>query len=112
MGGAASWKPYLLRDPPHPGETIRADCMEGATVAETARKLGVSLGELSPLLDGRTGIPAAMADKLEAAGWSTADCWLRLQAQYDSASQSNRLEDERSERVAAQRPFSGDTSPG
>jgi addiction module HigA family antidote len=35
------------------------------------------------MLNGRNGISADMALRLELAGWSTAETWLRLQASYD-----------------------------
>ena len=74
-----------MHDPAHPGEIIREDCIlaSGLTVTAAARGLGVSRQSLSELLSGRTGVSAEMAIRLEKAGWSRADIWLRLQAQYD-----------------------------
>jgi len=72
-------------DPPHPGEIIRDDCIKplGLTVTATAQGLGVSRQSLSELLNGRNGVSAEMAIRLEKAGWGTADLWLRLQVKHD-----------------------------
>ncbi len=72
-------------DPPHPGEIVREDCLNplGLTVTEAAKGLGVSRQSLSELLNGRNGISADMALRLEKAGWSTAESWLRNQMTYD-----------------------------
>ena len=74
-----------MYNPPHPGEIIREDCIKplGLTVTEAAEGLGVSRQTLSELLNGRNGISAEMALRLEKAGWSTAESWLRNQATYD-----------------------------
>jgi addiction module HigA family antidote len=72
-------------NPPHPGEIIREDCIAALelTVTETAKGLGVSRQTLSEVLNGRAGISAEMAIRLEKAGWGTAEGWLRSQATYD-----------------------------
>ena len=72
-------------NPPHPGEIIREDCLNplGLTVTAAAKWLGVSRGSLSELLNGHNGISAEMAIRLEKAGWSTAESWLRNQLSYD-----------------------------
>ena len=74
-------------NPPHPGETLRFDCIEasGLTVTEAARQLGCSRPTLSRLLNGRAAVSAQMALALEGRGWSTADFWMRRQAAYDLA---------------------------
>jgi addiction module HigA family antidote len=71
--------------PPHPGEIVREDCLipAGLSVTEAALRLGVSRQSMSELLNGRNGISADMALRLEKAGWSTALSWLRNQARYD-----------------------------
>lgn len=61
------------------------------TVSEAARRLGVSRATLSRVLNGRAGISVSLVLKLEAAGWGTADAWLRRQSQYDLARERNRL---------------------
>ena len=72
-------------DPAHPGEIIREDCLKplGLTVTAAAEGLGVSRKALSELLNGRAGVSADMALRLEKAGWSRADTWMRMQAQRD-----------------------------
>jgi antitoxin HigA-1 len=74
-----------MYSPPHPGETIREDCIKalGLSVTAAAKGLGISRQSLSEVLKGRNGISADMALRLELAGWSTAETWLRLQASYD-----------------------------
>ena len=71
-------------NPPHPGESIR-NCIDesGWTVTECAARLGVSRNNLSRLLNGRIGISARVALGLEAIGWSNAEFWMRLQANYE-----------------------------
>ena len=58
-------------------EPSRLSVTEGATVLCVAR--------LSRVLNGQAGISAEMAIRLEKAGWSNADDWLRLQTAYDLA---------------------------
>lgn len=88
---------WLRRNPSHPGRHIYHGCMEDPlgestlTVVEAARKIGVSRVVLSRVLNGRASISVSLALKLEAAGWGTADTWLRRQAAYDLAQQRNRL---------------------
>ena len=76
---------WLERHPPHPGETIRYDCLGALGVGEAARLLGVSRETLAPVLQGRSPVTAALALSLEAQGWSNAEFWLRCQAHYDLA---------------------------
>jgi addiction module HigA family antidote len=72
-------------DPPHAGEIIREACLEplGLTVTAAARWLGVSRQSLSELLNGRAGVSAEMAIRLEKAFGSTAETWLRAQLKHD-----------------------------
>jgi hypothetical protein len=44
---------------------------------------GVTRKALSDLLNGHSGVSPEMAIRLEKAGWTTADHWLRMQLQYD-----------------------------
>ena len=73
----SSWR-CLTR--PIPGEIIREDCLRPLklSVTEAAKGLGVSRQSLSELLNGRNGISADMALRLEKAGWSTAESWLEI----------------------------------
>ena len=76
-----------MRQPPHPGRSIRITCLDplGLSVTDAARVLGVARHTLSRLLNGHAGISAEMAIRLEKAGWSNAEFWMRLQAAYDLA---------------------------
>ena len=76
-----------MKNPPHPGLSIRHDCLEplGLTVTEAASKLGVSRKQLSDVVNGRSGISAEMAIRLDKAFGGGAETWLRLQATYDLA---------------------------
>jgi addiction module HigA family antidote len=75
----------MMFDPPHPGEIIREDCLRplDLSVTAAAKWLGVSRQSLSELLNGRMGVSAEMAIRLEKAGWSTAEAWLGAQLAYD-----------------------------
>src|SRR5207247_96166 len=58
-----------------------------------AKWLGGALHSLSRVRNGNAGISAEMAIRLEEAGWSNADHWLRLQTAYDLA-QARRHQDQ------------------
>ena len=76
-----------MKNPPHPGESIRADCLEplGLTVTDAAKALGVSRQALNNLINGQAGISPEMAIRLDKAFGGGAETWLRLQAAYDLA---------------------------
>ena len=76
-----------MKNPPHPGHSIRDACLEPLklTVTDAARVLGVARHTLSRVLNGQAGISPEMAIRLEKAGWSNADHWLRLQTTFDLA---------------------------
>lgn len=76
-----------MRDPPHPGLSVRHDCLEplNLTVTEAARRLGVSRKQLSELVNCRSGISPLMAIRLDKAFGGGADTWYRLQSAYDLA---------------------------
>lgn len=76
-----------MKNPPHPGHSIKDACLDplGLTVTEAAQVLGIARHTLSRVLNGHAGISPEMAIRLEKAGWSNADHWLRLQAAYDLA---------------------------
>ena len=87
-----------MKNPPHPGGGLRHDIEAmGWTVAECARRLGVSRASLSRVLNGKQGITPAIAFSLERLGWSDAETWMRLQATYDLAQEA--LEDVLADRV-------------
>jgi len=74
-----------MHNPVHPGEVIRQACLKalGLSVTEAAKGLGVTRKALSELLNGHSGVSPEMAIRLEKAGWSTAETWLRMQLQHD-----------------------------
>ena len=76
-----------MKNPPHPGRTIKHDCLEplGLTVTAGAGVLGVARPTLSNVINGKAAISPEMAIRLEKAFGSTADAWLRMQAAYDLA---------------------------
>jgi addiction module HigA family antidote len=76
-----------MKTPPHPGLSIRHDCLEplGLTVTKAAGVLGVSRKAFSELVNGHSGISAEMAIRLDKAFGGDAATWLRLQAAYDLA---------------------------
>jgi antitoxin HigA-1 len=82
-----------MKNPPHPGHSIRDACLDavGLSVTEARegawprRCLALIRHTLSRVLNGHTGLSPEMAIRLEKAGWSNADHWLRVQAAYDLA---------------------------
>jgi len=72
---------------PHPGRSIRRDCLEalGLTVTDSAKILGITRHMLSRILNGQAGISPEMAVRLEKAFGGTAQSWLALQQAYDLA---------------------------
>lgn len=76
-----------MKNPPHPGESVRADCLEplGLTVTAAAKALGVSRQALNNLIHGQATISPEMAVRLDKAFGGGAETWLRLQAAYDLA---------------------------
>ena len=86
---ANAWR---LRNPPHPGRSIRDACFEGRTVGEAADLLGVNRVTLSRVINGRGAISPEMALRMERVGWGTADSWIRQQGNYDLAQARRRME--------------------
>ncbi len=79
----------------HPGSVIRQLWLGQESPAAAARRIGVELQEFLLLLDEYAPITTPMATKFEAAGWSTAAFWLRLQDAYDQApEQRHQLQDD------------------
>lgn len=83
-----------MKNPPHPGESIRYDCMEplGLTVTETARHLGISRKRLSDVLNGKAGISKEMAVRLDKLFGGGARTWYAIQADYDMAQSMKRAD--------------------
>jgi addiction module HigA family antidote len=76
-----------MKSPPHPGRTIKNTCLEPLELSVTAAAahLGVARHTLSRVLNGQAGISPEMAIRLEMAGWSDAETWTRLQANFELA---------------------------
>jgi len=74
-----------MHNPPHPGEVLRALCLEplGLSVTRAAEALGVSRKTLSAILNERAGISPEMAIRLSKAFGTSAESWLNQQVQYD-----------------------------
>jgi addiction module HigA family antidote len=75
----------LMYNPPHPGEIIKALCLEplGISVTAAAKGLGISRKTLSAILNGRAGISPEMAIRLSIAFDTSAESWLNQQSQFD-----------------------------
>ena len=60
-----------MKNPPHPGLSVRHDCIEplGLTITETAKVLGVTRQTLNNLVNGKSGISADMAIRLDKGFW-------------------------------------------
>lgn len=89
-----------MKNPPHPGLSVRHDCLEplGLSVTEAARRLGVSRKRLSDIVHCRSGISPEMAIRLDKAFGGGAQTWHRLQAAYELAramEKANRIRVER-----------------
>jgi antitoxin HigA-1 len=76
-----------MKNPPHPGLSVRHDCLEplGLSITEGAKVLGVTRQAMNNLVSGKAGISAEMAIRLEKAFGGGAETWLRMQAAYDLA---------------------------
>jgi addiction module HigA family antidote len=76
-----------MKNPPHPGRSIRTACLEplGLSVTEGAKILGVTRQTLTKVINGRSGISPEMAIRLTKAFGSTPETWLRMQLAYDLA---------------------------
>ncbi len=76
-----------MKNPPHPGRSIRTACLEplGLSVTEGANALGVSRQTLNNIIHGKSGISPEMAIRLSKAFGSTPETWLRMQVAYDLA---------------------------
>jgi addiction module HigA family antidote len=92
-------KALKMKNPPHPGFSVRVDCLEahGLSVTEGAKALGVSLSALSHLVSANAGLSWDMAIRLAKAFGSTPEGWMRLQFQYDAAQVEERSQKDQSE---------------
>ena len=84
-----------MKNPHHPGLSVQVNCLEplGLSVTAAAKILHVARHTLSRVLNGHAAVSPEMAIRLEKAGWSNAEFWLRRQASYDLA-QARKHEDQ------------------
>ncbi len=72
-----------MYNPPHPGELLK-EYIDGISVTDVAKKLGVSRVTLSRILNGKASITPEMAVRLsELLNNTTPKLWLGMQADYD-----------------------------
>ena len=76
-----------MKNPVHPGEIVRHDCLQplGLSVTAGAKVLGVTRQALNNVINGKSGISPEMAIRLSKAFGSTAETWLRMQVAFDLA---------------------------
>lgn len=76
-----------MKNPPHPGFSVRVDCLgpSGLSVTEAAKALGVSRSALSSLVNSKSDLSWDMSIRLAKAFGGTPEGWMRLQFQYDAS---------------------------
>jgi addiction module HigA family antidote len=74
-----------MYNPAHPGRLIRESMGEGLTVSALAKHLGVTRAHLSMIINGRAGLSATMALKLDETFENSDGFWWRLQSGYELA---------------------------
>lgn len=76
-----------MKNPVHPGQIVRYDCLEplGLSVTAGAKVPGVTRQALNNIVNGKSGISPEMAIRLTKAFGSTEETWLRMQLAYDLA---------------------------
>ena len=91
-----------MKNPPHPGLSVRHDCLAplGLSATEAAQKLGVSRKQLSEIVDCRSGISPEMAIRLDKAFGGGAETWYRLQSAYELAQAMKKADRIRVERLS------------
>ena len=74
-----------MHNPPHPGEVLRDGVISDrkVTITDFAKRLGVTRGTLSRVLNGKAGVSAEMALRLAAALGTRPETWLHMQVNYD-----------------------------
>ena len=75
----------IVAQPPHPGEFLREDYLPecGLSVAEAAKRLGVSRQSLNELVRERRAVSPDMALRLGKLFGTSAQYWLNLQHNVD-----------------------------
>ena len=76
----------IRRNPSHPGRLLASACRNKALdIQEAAERIGVGGTELARVIEGRAPVTPELALRMEGAGWSSAEFWMRLQSKYDLA---------------------------
>jgi antitoxin HigA-1 len=90
-----------MKNPLHPGQSVRLDCLEplGLSVTEAAKLLGVTRQAVNNIVNGKSGISPEMAIRLSKAFGSSPETWLGMQLDYDLAQARRRSGEIRVERV-------------
>lgn len=76
----------IRRSPSHPGRLlagVRKNKSLG--IQEAAERIGVGGAELARVVERQAPVTPELARRMEAAGWSSAEFWMRLQSKYDLA---------------------------
>ena len=70
-----------MKNPPHPGELVRFDCLEplGLSITDAAKALNVSRQALNNLVNKKSGISPEMAVRLSKVFNGSPEFWMRLQ---------------------------------
>lgn len=89
-----------MHNPAHPGQVLREYLPNSLSIGEVAAQLGVTRQALSAVLNGRAGISAEMALRLEGALGTSAEMWLGMQSNHDLWRARKRLPKVRRLRVA------------
>ena len=93
----------VMKNPPHPGEHIRHDCIEplGLSITAAAEALGVARQTLNNVINGKSGISPEMAIRLSKAFGGSPDVWLAMQMAYDLAQAQKNVKRIKVKRLAA-----------
>ncbi len=81
-----------MREPIHPGETLREDLAAlGMSAAELARRIEVPVNRITEILNGRRSVTGDTALRLGRFFGTSGEFWLNLQKLYElrSAEQKN-----------------------
>lgn len=94
-----------MKEPPHPGLSVRHECLEplGLSVTAAAKALGVTRQALNNIVNGKAGISPEMAIRLDKAFGGTAEGWLALQSAYDLAQAMKKASSIAVKRIVAKR---------
>ena len=92
-----------MKNPVHPGQIVKEDCLRelGLTVTEAAAHMGVGRAALSALVNERASVSIEMAYRLSKAFGSTPDHWMRMQLAYELAQSRSLMTKINVERIVA-----------